>query len=304
MKEMLFNLYYFATNDLVTHVAMVEYSYEGTEDEKRRFLLSKVGTDLTIAQYDDIPLVLSDRDHGISIQRVNTLMRTGSIDHIFSNLLTKVNFNDSSLRLITPIHNGKITYVYRLDDEPLRQKHIDEILGYKLSNHNDYLEKYYSGNTFDVGQLLKDDHLIPIHLLFNQKHYLSCTKLLLSFIDTIAWIDIGEHHNFTKWIDLYADLSKIGVTSAEIWELRNSLLHMSNLDSQKVKQGKVRRVSFAISNKDSFNTVTVGDTTYFSLIDFLYIVEDAMRKWVDTYNSDNLKTITFIERYDKIVRNS
>ncbi|MCD1388298.1 hypothetical protein [Escherichia coli] len=303
MKHKLLNLYYFATDDLITHVAFVLYEHPGTEEEMCHFLLSKVGLDLSDANFGDIPQEIKDKENGVSLAKINAMMRTDNLTLIFSDVLAPYNLGDDCLHLITPIQNGKIMNQHRLDFEPLRQHHIDKFSGYEFSNHNDYLSKYYVGNTFDMAQLLKDDHFEPIHYLFNNKHYLSCIKLLFSFIDTIAWVDFGQHHNFTKWLNTYADLSSLEVTSDELWELRNSLIHMSNLDSQKVKQEKVRRISFAIHQRNSFKTTTIGDTTYFNLVDFLYIIEDAMKKWVDTYNQDQLKIITFVERYDRIVRN-
>ncbi|EMO4245059.1 hypothetical protein RVV87_000580 [Citrobacter freundii] len=303
MKEQLVNLYFFASDDVITHVAFVLYEHSGTEQEKINFLLSKVGTDLTEAKYGDIPQILKDKKNGVSLEKINAMMRIDNLSMIFSDVLAPYNIGDECLHLITPILNGKIMNQHRLDFEPLRQHHIDKFSGYNFSHSNDYLSKYLVGEKFDIAQLLIDDHFKPIHYLFNNKHYLSCVKLLFSFIDTIAWVDIGEHHNFKKWITKYADLSSIEVTADELWELRNSLIHMSNLDSQKVKNGDIRRISFSIQSPNSFKTTTIGDTTYFNLVDFLFIIENAMKKWVDTYNEDSLKIITFVERYDKIVRN-
>ncbi|HAZ0555793.1 TPA: hypothetical protein I4D55_003403 [Enterobacter hormaechei] len=297
------NLYYFASDNLITHVAYVIYEHPGTEDEMCQFLLSKVGSDLSIATYGDIPQTLKDKENGISHDKINAMMRTDTLTYIFSDVLSSHNIEEFCLHLITPIQDGNVMNHNRLDFEPLRQHHIDNFSGHHFPNSSDYLTKYLDGESFDMVGLLRDDHFIPLHYLFNNKHYLSCIKLLFSFIDTIAWIDIGEHHNFIKWINNYADLTSLEVSPEELWELRNSLIHMSNLDSQKVKQGKVRRISFAIHKRNSFKTITIGDTTFFNLTDFLFVIEDAMRKWVDTYNQDQLKIITFVERYDKIVRN-
>ncbi|UEM40613.1 hypothetical protein [Pectobacterium aquaticum] len=229
MREYIFNLYYFATDNLITHVAAVIYTHSGTDEQKRKYLLSKVGTDLSIAKYGDIPTILKDKENGISIERINSLMRLDNLTYIFSDLLK--GYDENSFFVITPIQNGNINYQFRLEDEPLRQHHIDKFLGLDSLSNNDYLTKYYVNEKFNLTQLLFDDHFVPIHLLFNHGHYIASIKLLLSFIDTIAWIDIGEHHNFIKWVNLYADLTTLGITAGELWELRNSLLHMSNLNN-------------------------------------------------------------------------
>lgn len=303
MKNKLLNLYYFSTNELITHVAYVLYEHEGNEQEQSEFLIAKVGTDLVNATYGDIPEEFKDKQNGISLAKITAMMRTDNLTYIFSNVLRPLDIGPECLHLITPISDGKIMNQHRIEHEPLRQHHIDKFQGYNFSNSNDYLSKYFSDNTFKISQLLMDDHFTPIHYLFNNKHYLSCIKLLFSFIDTIAWIDIGEHHNFKKWVNNYADISALEISVDELWELRNSLIHMSNLDSQKVKQGSIRRISFSIQAKNSFKTTTIGDTTYFNLVDFLFAVQEAMNNWLKTYEDDQLKIITFVERYDRIIRN-
>ena len=60
-------------------------------------------------------------------------------------------------------------------------------------------------------------------------------KLIASFIDTMAFLEYGDvPGNFVRWLDTYAKIPSLGIKSAQLWELRNSLVHMSNLDSQKV----------------------------------------------------------------------
>lgn len=106
----------------------------------------------------------------------------------------------------------------------------------------DYLQKYVTAEGLDFPRLLNDDFFLPIKLLYNHRHYASATKLLLSFIDTVGFIEFGETKSnvFTLWLDAYADLTPVGVTAAELWELRKSLLHMSNLNSRRVQAGHVK----------------------------------------------------------------
>ena len=102
-----------------------------------------------------------------------------------------------------------------------------------------YLTKYVNNNEFNVPAMINDDFFEAIKLCFNAKKYISCAKLLVSFIDTIGFIKYGnDNRAFKKWLDDYVDLAKLGITSDELWEHRNSLLHMSTLESKKVLEGK------------------------------------------------------------------
>lgn len=63
-----------------------------------------------------------------------------------------------------------------------------------------------------------------LKLTFNAGLYVSALKLLVSCIDSLAYIEYGDDRNstpFIKWLDTYADLTPLGITSTELWELRN-----------------------------------------------------------------------------------
>lgn len=108
----------------------------------------------------------------------------------------------------------------------------------------DYLQVYLTEGGFDFPQLIQDDYFDAIHLLWNNRKYMSCLKLVFSAIETLGYVEYGPDRNdcFAKWLDDYCDLGKVGVTSDELWELRNSLVHMTNLDSRKVRSGKTHRL--------------------------------------------------------------
>lgn len=60
-------------------------------------------------------------------------------------------------------------------------------------------------------------------------------------MDSVAHVEYGDTPgSFTKWLNTYAQLDTLGITAEELWEQRNSLLHLSNLGSRKVRAGKVR----------------------------------------------------------------
>ena len=103
----------------------------------------------------------------------------------------------------------------------------------------DYLTVYRSEQGFEFAQLIHDDYFEAIRLLWNTRKYVSCLKLVLSAIDTLGFVEYGPNGGncFARWLDDYCDFGSLGLTSAELWELRNSLIHITNLDSRKVHSG-------------------------------------------------------------------
>src|SRR5690606_9143663 len=95
-----------------------------------------------------------------------------------------------------------------------------------------------------LSELLNDDYFKAIKLLFNAGHHVSSAKLLMSCVDTLAFVEHGDvRGNFTDWLDAYVDLEPIGISALEVWEFRNSILHMTNLASRQVLAGKVSSIA-------------------------------------------------------------
>ena len=166
----------------------------------------------------------------------------------------------------------------------------------------DYLDKYVTSRGFDFPRLINDDLFQPVRILFNNEHYVSATKLLLIAIDSIGFVEFGDikENTFTKWLKTYADLGSIGITAEELWEHRNSLLHMSNLDSRKVLSGKVRRLIAYVGELPSEVTLDKSESGYFELMKLIKIVAGACGNWLDSYKADRSKFQSFVERYDLI----
>jgi hypothetical protein len=166
----------------------------------------------------------------------------------------------------------------------------------------DWLTKYVIDDAVDLPRLLNDDFFAPIKLLFNHGHYTSANKLLLSTIDSLGCIEFGDEGNvFVRWLDAYADLTPVGVTADELWELRNSLLHTTGLESRKVKAGQSNpliAVIGALADRYPRETPTAK---YYLWMSLLQAVANACGAWLESYNSNRSKFPTFCERYDRIV---
>ena len=165
----------------------------------------------------------------------------------------------------------------------------------------DYFGRFFTREGFDFGGLLDADFFQPIRILFQNQHYVSATKLLLVAIDSIGYVEFGDAPGtFVKWLDSYADLSKLGVTADELWEHRNSLLHMSNLDSRKVCAGKARRLVCYVGTMPEQVQLDQSATGYYDLQKLIFEVAAACGRWVETYNKERGKIDAFVERYDLI----
>jgi hypothetical protein len=167
----------------------------------------------------------------------------------------------------------------------------------------DYLPKYMTGAGFDLPGLLNDDFFQPIRLLFNHRHYVSAAKLLMIFIDSVGFLEFGDtgENTFIKWLGAFADLKPVGVTAEELWEHRNSLLHMSNVDSRRILGGRVKRLMSYVGNLPADMPVESADTKYYNLFALIQATVAACSRWADSFNKDRSKFEHFLDRYDLIV---
>jgi hypothetical protein len=164
---------------------------------------------------------------------------------------------------------------------------------------------YTDGNTFRFTDLIHDDYFKAIRTLFSAKLYVSCAKLLMSCVDTLAFVEYGNiSGNFTNWLDAYIDLLPQNITAEELWEFRNSVLHMTNLASRKVISGKVSPIMLYAGGSDSMPAITSDLPKPFNLYSLITAIATGIGRWGETYNSDRDKLLKFIERYDTTISDS
>ena len=304
MKERIFNIFLFCNDGTnITHVGIVPHEISGSDEDKLNFLKKRLEVDLASCRsFHDIHPSVLDGEKTFTLARYYANLRVGNSLSPFELALESHNAPINTLTISTPVVNGKLHYDFQHpNSEKLRNHHIPGHHIEGVKNIPDYLEQYMKEDGFHIKQLLDDDHMEPIRLLFNQNHHLASFKLLMSFIDTIAYLEYGNTKRvFQKWLDTYSKISNLKVTSDELYELRNSLLHMTNLNSHKVVQGKERRLSISVC-KRGHPTRYHDDIVYINYSDFLFIFDEAVDKWLDTYKDSN-KQLTLIERYDEVVR--
>lgn len=167
----------------------------------------------------------------------------------------------------------------------------------------DYVGSYVTSEVADLPRLINDDFLEPIKLLFTNEYYVSAAKLLMSFVDSIAYVEYGDHakNPFLAWVVKYTDLSSVGVTAEELWEHRNSLLHMTNLESRKVRAGKVRRLIHYVGPLPAEIPREDDDSKLYDLHALIITLIRALQPWLQTYKEDPGRLEHFMERYDLVL---
>jgi hypothetical protein len=166
----------------------------------------------------------------------------------------------------------------------------------------DYIGTFFTNDGFDFSGLLNADFFEPVRILFQKQHYVSATKLLVVGLDSVGFREYGEikENTFVKWLNTYSEIRNLGITAEELWEHRNSLLHMSNLDSRKVRAGKIRRLVAYVGELPVGIKLEEQNTGYFNLQKLILTFADACGKWCETYDKERSKITAFVERYDLI----
>ena len=280
MPERLVNIFVYGNDTHAHELGYCTYKKDGDYESLVQYLRSRAHVDHRAAIR--VPLKTSIKwEDFYSMTRLNAATST---------MIAMKVISENDPYCITWIVNGAVR--------------IDEVVD--TLHTPDYLLIYETAGSFDFPRLLEDDYFAAMKLLWNAKKYISCMKLMFSTIDTIGFIEYGAVNDcFTRWLDHYCDLSSIDVSSTELWELRNSLIHMTNLDSRKVSQNRVERLIPSITHPDVTKLQCAQGTRRFHVSRFLMrLLPEAIEKWLVTYNDYPDKRLQFIHRYDTIVSES
>lgn len=297
MREAVYNLFLIFDGEVCSEVGFVVHEHKGTDDETLQFLRNRVKEDLSVARKYRL-------SKPFTLQRLNAKMRLGEAMHLYDDVFVKLRASARPLFVATPVREGSVFFNYSGPPSALDVQDVSEHLGHR-GKMVDWLEKYTTDKGIDLPQLIHDDYFLAIKLTFNSRLYVSAMKLLVCCIDSIAYIEYGNDRKrvpFIDWLKTYADLAPLGITEEELWEMRNGLLHMTNINSTKVRNNKVRRISFRIGSLSEPEQQT--EVFYFEFRALIQAFAEAQSKWIQTYNVDREKFSAFIERYDETISDS
>ncbi|WP_051373168.1 MULTISPECIES: hypothetical protein [unclassified Afipia] len=294
--ERVFNLFVYFDAGVADEYGVRHHRGDGGDAEKAALLLSRVGEDHSRARRFRFA-------RNFTPEEWLAVMRRGDVLRYFEEALAHFRAPTAPIYCITAIVDGVPRIDQKIGPEPFRGDMVSVIEGH--GSVPDYLVHYTDGNAFHFTELIHDDYFRAIRALFNAKLHVSCAKLLMSCVDTLAFVEYGDvSYNFTKWLDTYADLSPHGIDSNELWEFRNSILHMTNLASRKVSSGKVSPIMPYVGGPDRMPVIAPNLPKPFNLYGLIVTIGDGIGKWGETYNCDRDKILKFIERYDTTISDS
>lgn len=291
MAETIYNLFAYSDGKNITHLGIESYNIvdDGTDEEMFEFLRERCLIDHATAYKAKI--VSPELSLGAYLSK----HRLGTALDIFEELFVLKKAPMNPLFVLTIIEGGvaRIDYSYTgdLDLNELKNNEFME----------DYLTKYTAADGINLMQMFDDDYFKAIRLLFNNGLLVSSTKLLMIFIDTAAYVEFGDRQgNFNLWLDTFAPLSDIDLAANEIWELRNGVLHMSNLHSRAVLNRKVMRLLPCI-NLGTTIIDNINNEKRFDMLQLIDVIARGVGAWMESYNKNPEKIEKFVERYDTVI---
>ncbi|RYX85132.1 hypothetical protein EON73_03005 [bacterium] len=233
--EKIINTFPIFEENVMTCIGFRVHELSGTDEEKITFLKGRIDDDfkeMAIALLpDNFTLKLTNglTVPGITLERYNTLLHNGTEGILYEGIYQIFGFGDSPLQISTPVKNGKIRIDHSIypPTEPIAP--FTTKIHEEIQEH--YLDQFMTKDGFRLVELIDKDFFGSIRLTYDQGYFVSCLKLLLSAIDSIAFLEFGDVPNkniFIEWLKLYCSFSETNVNEQELWEYRNSLLHMTN----------------------------------------------------------------------------
>lgn len=307
--ETIYNIFPFCDNQVIKKIGYISHQCNGNDDEKIQYLQEKVVEDFSNLSFINIPNTFliknknGKNEVGINLESFNILIHNATITILFEEIFKKFKADKNPLFVMTMVVDGEIRIegTELLKPEPIAP--FTYSIKEKIPMH--YFEEYMNEDGLHLDKLMNDDFFNAIRLLFSNEHYTSSLKLLMSAIDTVSFLEFGDiSGNFKNWINLYCDFSQLNITSEELWEFRNSLLHMTNSYSRKVNQKKVSRLAFYVSSIDLVDRTSDGETKYFNLHSLIFAVSKGFENWGSSFITEKDKFEIFFKRYDLIISDS
>jgi hypothetical protein len=293
--EKIFNLFLFVEKNKITEIGAVIYAPEIQDQQKIDFLRERVHQYCNTCDRFKLKKPLSWWDY-------QAMVRLGTNFKVFEDVFQHFEANIDPLCVITPIVDNIPTFDTITDTSCLHFSELVINLIPKKGIMIDYLQGYVNDGFFDIPRLINDDYFLAIKLCLQNKLYISSAKLLMSFLDTIAFLDSSnEDGNFKLWLKTYADVECLGVTEDELWEYRNGLLHMSNLNSKKIRSGKIKPIILYIGPLIMLNNQKDEEHKYLHYKSLLDVIVKALEKWIQTYVNNPEKLTAFVKNYDLTV---
>lgn len=279
-QETAVNLFVYFNGDRAMEVGYVAHLVAGSDEQIVKILQDHIATDHLLAQRAELRDTLSLKD-------VNIGMMQGSLQW---RILDQIGFPENILYLMTMVRDGAIIIEQMINDLPESE-----------STH--FLLRYSTSAGFDFNALLEDDYMGAIKILWNDSRYVSALKLMLSMIDTFGYLHLGDsNRSFQRWVDEFNALDGLDITADELWELRNSLLHMTGGSSRRILDGTIAELEPCIIHPDADLPLDESGVKPLHLSRFLLrSLPNAFATWVKQLSAHPEQARSFIVRYEEIM---
>lgn len=309
MTEKIINIFPIFEDQILTRIGFRVHEACGTDEEKIEFLKSRIDNDIKEMAVtflpDNFTVKLSGGATvpGLTLERYNSLLYNGTDGILYEGIFQAFDFPSSPLQIATPIVDGAIKFDKSLNFKPEAKAPFTTKVHEEITKH--YLEEFITEEGFALVDLIDKDFFGAIRLTYNEGQFVSCLKLLLSAVDSIAFLEFGDipkMNIFKEWLITFCDLSRLNITEDELWEYRNSLLHMTNAYSRKVAKELVKQLKFYVSREDKPAMLGDVQSNYFNITSLIQVISDGIDKWADSFNKEKL--LLFFDRYDLIISDS
>ncbi len=209
MLEKIFNLFIFTDGELINDIGVTAYNYVDNDQKSSDLLQNNVDLDFKKCKKYKLPVFLKDlNDDGtLNYSSYFARVRLGRGLELFEEIFKDYSALASPLTCTTVIVNGSPKIDIQTSQAPFMYGDHQNHPKIGPGVMTDYLQKYMTPNGFDVPALLNNDYFGAIKLTFNEKYYVSCVKLIVSFIDTISYLEYGDDRGiFIKWLNEFCEL--------------------------------------------------------------------------------------------------
>lgn len=217
MNERIFNIFVYFDDGLARSYGVRHHRVAGSDVEKATLLRAVAQSDCELAKRFALPRTFTP-------EQWRSAQRQGGVLCYFEQAFEIYRAPKEPLFCLTAVVDGVVKVDLSISGANFRGDEVSAQQG--RGAVPDYLVHYMDGVQFRLPELIHDDYFKAIKALFNCGLYVSCAKLLMSCIDTLAFVEFGDMPgNFSKWLDAYVDLAALNITSEELWEFRNSVVH-------------------------------------------------------------------------------
>ena len=204
VSETIYNLFLMYEDHLCKSVRYMPHSVDLDDVAATKFLQGRVRIDLNASKVIQLT-------KPFTVEEFNARCRLGHGHYLYDEVFIFLRAGQQPLSVVTPVVNGvpQIEFASEIGDPDIYLRE-DMTPGIKM---DDWLIKYSEGNTINLPALINDDYFLAIKLTYNAKHYVSSMKLLLSALDSLAYVEYGDANGkqtiFEKWLATYADLTPL-----------------------------------------------------------------------------------------------